>query len=83
MLLVHEDDQDLILGQAAPLSISTHPTNAIAAPHQGDANAPPPALPCRASAACQLLNWFFSDAAVLHSALCLFKMEYNLNQVSF
>ena len=26
MLLVHEDDQDLILGQAAPLSISTHPT---------------------------------------------------------
>ena len=24
MLPVHEDDQDLILGQAAPLSISTH-----------------------------------------------------------
>ena len=32
MLPVHEDDQDLILGQAAPLSISTHPTNAAAPP---------------------------------------------------
>ena len=42
MLLVHEDDQDLILGQAAPLSISTHPTNACC---------PTRAMPLRPAAA--------------------------------
>ena len=44
MLLVHEDDQDLILGQAAPLSISTHThTQPTLLPHQGVAGyAPPP-----------------------------------------
>jgi hypothetical protein len=74
MLPVHEDDQDLILGQAAPLSISTHThtpnqTYYVLLPHQG-------VVGCRrrvrradaiAAIARQLLNWFFSDAAVLHS----------------
>ena len=78
MLLVHEDDQDLILGQAAPLSISTHPTNACcptrAMPLRPAAPPQRRTLP-RLSAACQLLNWFFSDAAVLHSVLVSFQED--------
>ena len=77
MLPVHEDDQDLILGQAAPLSISTHTHTpnqtyyyVLLLPHQGVVGVPPPCTPRRrhrAAIARQLLNWFFSDAAVLHS----------------
>ena len=75
MLPVHEDDQDLILGQAAPLSISTHTHTqpnlllCTAAPPRRR-QVPPPCTPRRrhrAAIARQLLNWFFSDAAVLHS----------------
>ena len=50
MLPVHEDDQDLILGQAAPLSISTHthtPNQTyyyVLLPHQGVVGVPPAAV---------------------------------------
>ena len=51
MLPVHEDDQDLILGQAAPLSISTHthtqPNLLCTAAPPRRRRVPPPCTPRR------------------------------------